>query len=129
VSERGSGRAWSGAATMTMVNATTSAGYSLVGLLSVPMPSNESARIFALYAAARSVPLALAVFWLVAVRSVRALGTLAAVLAGVQACDSVVGLIQHDPGKTIGPAVFAVATAVAARFLLRAPTATARTAN
>jgi hypothetical protein len=123
MSERGSGRAWAGAATMTMVNATTNAGYSLVSLLSVSVPADHSARIFALYAAARSVPLAVAVFWLVAIRSVRGLGTLAAVLAGVQACDAVVGLVQHDAGKTVGPAVFAVATAVAARVLLRAPTA------
>jgi hypothetical protein len=121
--ERGSGRAWSGAATMTMVNATTSAGFSLAGLFSQPDTGSQSARIFALYAAARSVPLLIAVLWLVAVRSVRELGALAAVMSGVQACDAVVGLVQHDPGKTIGPAMFAVATAVAARVLLRAPTA------
>jgi len=41
------------------------------------------------------------------------------VMALIQACDAPVGCAQHDIGKTLGPAVFALATLAAARALLR----------
>lgn len=103
---------------MTAINALTSAGFAAAGLMAALGTNNASARVFAMYAAARSLPLAVATLWLVYVRSIRELGAMAFVLAVIQACDALVGLWQHDLGKTLGPAVFAVATFAAARSLL-----------
>ncbi len=112
------GAAWWAAAAMTAVNALTSAGFSIAGLVSVP-PGNEAARIASMYAAARSIPLALVILGLISARASRPLTALAIVMAVVQALDAGVGLAQHDAAKTIGPAVFATLTLAAVRTLLR----------
>jgi len=114
----GGGRAWRTAAIVTAINALTSAGFSAAGLMATFGGTNPSARVFAMYAAARSLPLAAATLWLVYVRSIRELGAMAILLGVIQACDALVGLWQHDVSKTLGPAVFAVATFAAARALL-----------
>ena len=114
-----SGRVWWAAAIVTVINAFTSAGFSVAGVIATLPSSNPSARVFAMYAAARSLPLAAAVLWLVRVRSTRTLGTLAFVMAVIQACDAVVGFAQHELGKTLGPAVFSVATFAGALALFR----------
>jgi ABC-type transport system involved in cytochrome c biogenesis permease subunit len=113
------GARWWAAAAMTAVNALTSAGFALAGVVATLPGPSASARSFALYAAARSVPLAIAVLALVALRATRPLAALALTMALVQACDAAIGVVQHDVGKTLGPAVFAVATCVAGGWLWR----------
>ncbi len=90
-----------------VVNALTSAGFATAGLVTA------SSDAFALYAAARSVPIAIVVIGAVATRS--RLVAFAVLLSIIQACDALVGVAQHDAGKTIGPIVLAIATAFAAR--------------
>lgn len=96
---------------MLVVNALTSAGFATAGLVTA------SGDPFALYAAARSLPIAAVVIGAIATRA--RLVAFAVLLAIIQACDALVGIAQRDAGKTIGPAVLAIATAFAARRLQR----------
>ena len=116
----GAGGTWRIAAVVTAINALTSAGFSLAGLVTTLPSNNASAKVFAMYAAARSLPLAAAVLWLIYARSIRTLGHVAIIMAAIQACDALIGVVQHDLGKTLGPAVFALATLAAARSLFSA---------
>ncbi len=106
---------WWAAGAMTAVNGLVSAGFSIAALVT----ADGSARVLALYAAARSVPLALATLVYLARRATPELRTLALVLAATQALDALIGFTLHDPGKTIGPAVFAILT-LAGRAWLQA---------
>lgn len=116
---RGSGSAWWTAAAITTVSALTSAGFSIAGFFSSATQNDESARIYAGYAVARSVPLAVIVIALVVLRSTRGLAALAVVMGLVQACDAFVGIGQHDISKIFGPAVLAIATFAGVRTLSR----------
>jgi hypothetical protein len=67
----------------------------------------EAFSVFAMYAAARTIPLA--VISMVAIfkgsaSALLILGTLAGV---IQVLDCIVGMVQHDPGKILGPLVIA----------------------
>jgi hypothetical protein len=110
-------------ALMTLVNTLVSSGFALAGLLtaaSVAGGDHEAAcTLFAGYAAARSLPLTVAVVWGLVTRKRRELGVLAVTLALVQAADALVGVAAHDVAKTVGPAVFAVLTALGVPALLR----------
>jgi hypothetical protein len=84
-----------------------------------------TAKAFAMYAAARSLPLAGVVVWLVVERSTRRLAAVALVTGLVQAGDALVGMVAvHDPAKTIGPAVLALATLAGIPSLRRGRAAT-----
>ena len=113
------GPAWWTCGTVTVINALTSAGFSLAGLWSTMRVDGGQARTFAMYATARSVPLALITLWVVLRRRASWLAPIALVMAIVQACDAVVGLTQHDVGKAVGPVVFAAATIAAAAWWSR----------
>jgi hypothetical protein len=96
----------------TAINVIVAGGFSIAGLLSASaiLPAGASptvaSQIFAMYAAARAVPLTLITLATLGRRSwVLPLGTLAGV---VQLLDAGVGLFQRDIGKTIGPVVIAV---------------------
>src|SRR5271166_4534730 len=102
-----------GASIVTGINVLVATGFSLAGLVSpqsiLPggdIPSHAS-QIFALYAAARTIPLAL--FALVAIyrQSAKTLLVLGALAGAVQLLDAGVGAFQGDVGKTIGPLVIA----------------------
>lgn len=111
---------WWAAAALTSLSALVSAGLSVAGAASSP-PGDVPARAFALHALARSVPLGVVTLAFVAVRSSRALGTVALVLAMVHACDVFVEVSQHESLRALGAGVLAALTAVAARVLRRAP--------
>ncbi|WP_163865111.1 hypothetical protein [Myxococcus eversor] len=118
------GRRWWIAAGVTSGNVLTASGFAILGLVApavIAADGNDSAsaRVFAMYAAARTLPLAAAVLWNVLARSTRGLGVLAVVAGLMQACDALVGISMNDAGKTFGPAILAVATFVCARWLLR----------
>ena len=101
-------------ASVTCLNALTSVGFSLAILMGQPLM--EAA---AMYAVARSVPLALAALIATARRSHSGIVVLGLLLALIQACDAIVGWVSHDAGKTIGPLVLAVLTLVTVIIFLR----------
>jgi hypothetical protein len=94
---------------VTAVSVMVASGFSLAGLVSpesiLPAHSvpTQASFIFAMYAAARTIPLALISLWAIYRRSVSGLIVLGALAGSVQLLDSFVGLYQHDLGKTIGP--------------------------
>jgi hypothetical protein len=99
-------------------------GFALAGLFhpQAILPAADAATpassIFAIYAAARTLPLA--AFVLIAIfkdwrRTLIVLGGLA---GAIQFLDFFVGLAQHDPGKTIGPLVLAILQFAAVYFAL-----------
>jgi hypothetical protein len=101
-------------ASITCLNALTSAGFSLAMLIG--QPPMEAA---AMYGVARSVPLAFAALIATARRSPVGIVVLGLLMASIQACDTIVGWASHDAGKTIGPLVLAVLTLVTVIVFLR----------
>ena len=110
---------------VTILDVLVASGFSLAGLIhpGAVLPASAEptvgSAIFALYAAARTIPLALAVLaaaYRSETRILVALGLLAGV---VQSLDGLIGIAQHDPGKTIGPFVLAALQFRAARVLSR----------
>ncbi len=114
---------------ITALDVLVASGFALAGLIhpqsilphgDAPTPA---ASIFAMYAAARTLPLA--VFALVAIvknwrQALVILGTLAGT---IQFMDFFVGLAQRDPGKTIGPLVLAILQFAAVYRFSREPDA------
>ncbi len=90
---------------VTIASASTSAGFSIAALSSA-----GDAHVNAMYAASRSLSLALASVVVVLARSRTGLLTVAFVMAFVQAVDAVIGAIDHQPLKTLGPAFLALVT-------------------
>lgn len=94
--------------------------------LPVGASPTEASQIFAMYAAARAVPLTLITLATLGRRSwMLPLGTLA---GAAQLLDGGVGLFQHDVGKTIGPLVIAVLQFLALFNLTRRSTKAATSA-
>ena len=90
---------------VTIASAFTSAGFSIAAL-----SSTGDAHVNAMYAASRSLSLAFASVVVVLARSRTGLLTVAFVMALVQAMDAVLGEIDHQPLKTLGPAFLALVT-------------------
>jgi hypothetical protein len=112
---------------ITALNVLVASGFALAGLFhpQAVLPAGDAATpasgIFAMYAAARTLPLA--VFVLIAIfkdwrQTLIVLGTLAGT---IQFLDFFVGLAQHDAGKTIGPLVLAILQGAAIYALRRDP--------
>jgi hypothetical protein len=99
---------------ITTISALVSAGFSVVGLLA---PSSSDS--FARYAASRSIALLIAVLFCLGVRSREGIAALALVMSLVQGFDGIIGILAHDPAKTYGPFVFALANFVGLVWLLR----------
>jgi hypothetical protein len=111
---------------ITALNVLVASGFALAGLFhpqailppgTTPTPASG---IFAMYTAARTLPLA--VFVLIAIfkdwrATLVVLGTLAGI---IQFLDFFVGLAQHDAGKSIGPLVLALLQGAAVYALSRA---------
>src|SRR5260370_12079956 len=98
---------------VTAINVLVAAGFSIAGLVSPKsiLPSGyaptEASFIFAMYAAARTIPLAFMALIAIYKQSQSALLTLGTLAGFIQLLDAGVGLLQHDPGKSIGPLVIA----------------------
>jgi hypothetical protein len=99
---------------MTMLSAAVSAGFSIAALM-----GRGQGDIYAFYAAARSLPLAVVVLGLLWHRSGIGMATMALTMGLIQGCDAGVGLFTGDIGKIAGPAVLAVATLASALALVR----------
>jgi hypothetical protein len=98
------------ASLITAINVIVASGFSIAGLISLPTHYvlTEASSIFVMYAAARTLPLAVMTLMAVYKRPVSALLILGT-LAGIgRAADCLVGLVQHDPGKIFGPMGIAV---------------------
>src|SRR5271156_3311429 len=102
------------ASLVTAINVLVASGFAVAGIIrpqylgpadAVP---TEASSIFALYAAARTIPLA--VFALAAIykRATTALLILGALAGAMQLLDAGIGLFEHDPGKSAGPLFIAV---------------------
>jgi hypothetical protein len=101
------------ASLVTAINVLVASGFSIAALISPKsiLPAGyaptEASFIFAMYAAARSIPLALMALIAIYKQSEAALLILATLAGFIQLLDAGVGLLQHDPGKAIGPLVIA----------------------
>jgi hypothetical protein len=112
---------------ITALNVLVASGFALAGLFhpQAILPAGDVATpasgIFAMYAAARTLPLA--IFVLIAIfKDWRQTLIVLAILAGtIQFLDFFVGLAQHDAGKTIGPLVLAILQFAAIYSLRRDP--------
>jgi hypothetical protein len=99
---------------VTIINVLVATGYSVAGLIdpSLIMPVSsvitDSTNIFAMYAAARTIPIALLAIWAVIKRTRQELFILGILAGSMQFLDGFIGLYQHDLGKTIGPFVLAL---------------------
>jgi len=104
---------WRLAAWITAIDVLIAGGFSIAGLIRpqtiLPLESAPTAGsfVFAMYAAARSVPLTLIVLATIYQRRVQGLVVLGFLAGVIQVCDCVIGVIQHDPGKAVGPLVIA----------------------
>lgn len=102
------------ASLVTAINVLVASGFSIAGLISPQsmLPTGdvptEASSLFAMYAAARTIPLALitlAAIYRRATSALLILGTLAGV---IQLLDAGIGLLQHDTGKFAGPLLIAI---------------------
>ncbi len=89
---------------------TTGSAFTSVGFSVAALSSSGDVQVNAMYAASRSLSLALASVVVVLARSRTGLLTVAFVMALVQAGDAVIGAIEHHPIKTLGPAFLALVT-------------------
>jgi hypothetical protein len=76
----------------------------------VPVESvrTQASLILAMYAAARTIPLALFAFGAIYKRAAHALLILGALAGTMQLLDAGIGLFERDPGKSGGPLFIAV---------------------
>ena len=101
------------ASLVTAINVLVAGGFSIAGLVSpksiLPAGSapTDASLIFAMYAAARTIPLAVITLIAIYKRSESALLILGTLAGFIQLLDAGVGLLQHDLGKSIGPLVIA----------------------
>jgi hypothetical protein len=101
------------ASLVTAINVLVAGGFSIAGLVSPKsvLPAGyaptDASFIFAMYAAARSIPLAVTAMIAIYKHSESALLVLGILASFIQLLDAGVGLLQHDPGKSIGPLVVA----------------------
>jgi hypothetical protein len=101
-------------AVITGLSAFVSSGFSIAAMMGATQHDP-----LGWYAASRSVSLLIIVLLVILRGSRRGLAAMALTMGFVQLFDTVIGFVQHEPSKTYGPLVFAIATFVAVRFLLR----------
>ena len=99
---------------ITAINVLVASGFSIVGLINpkLMLPSNailtDASFIFAMYAAARTLPLAIITLVVIFKRSTSSLLILGLLAGCIQFVDTFVGLYQHDIGKSVGPLILAI---------------------
>jgi hypothetical protein len=102
------------ASVVTAINVLVASGFSIAGIIRpqylVPagyIPTQASL-ILALYAAARTIPLALFALWAIYKQATPALLILGALAGAIQLLDAGIGLFEQDLGKCAGPLLIAV---------------------
>jgi hypothetical protein len=102
------------ASAITALNVLIASGFSIAGLLKpeyvLPAGSvqTQASFIFAMYAAARTLPLAMMASVAIYQRSSSSLRVLGLLAGFIQFADGAVGLYEHDIGKTMGPLILGV---------------------
>jgi hypothetical protein len=102
------------ASVFTAIDVLVASGFSIVGIIRpqylVPVESvpTQAALLLAMYAAARTIPLALFVLAAIYKRAAPALLILGALAGAMQLLDAGIGLYEHDLGKCAGPLFIAV---------------------
>jgi hypothetical protein len=113
------------ASVVTAINVLVASGFSIVGIIRpqylVPAESvpTQASLILAMYAAARTIPLALIALWAIYKQVVSALVLLGALAGAMQLLDAGIGLFEHDLGKCAGPLFIAVLQFIVAYVLHR----------
>ena len=102
------------ASVVTAIDVVVASGFSIVGIICpqylVPAGSvpTQASLILAMYAAARTIPLALFALWAIYKQAAPALVLMGALAGTMQLLDAGIGLFEHDPGKCAGPFLIAV---------------------
>lgn len=102
------------ASLVTAINVLVASGFSIAAIIRpqylVPADSvqTEASLLLAMYAAARTIPLALFALAAIYKRAVPALLILGALAGAMQLLDAGIGLFEHDLGKCAGPLFLAV---------------------
>ena len=102
------------ASVLTAINVLVASGFSIVGiirpqyLLPAGWVPTQALLILALYAAARTIPLALFALGAIYKQATHALLILGALAGAMQLLDAGIGLFEHDLGKCAGPLVIAI---------------------
>jgi hypothetical protein len=97
------------ASLVTALNVLVASGFSILGIIRpqylVPAESvpTQATLILALYAAARTIPLALFALGAIYKQATNAFLILGALADTMQLLDAGIGLFEHDPGKCAGP--------------------------
>jgi hypothetical protein len=102
------------ASLVTAINVLVASAFSIVGiirpqyLLPAGSVTTQASLILAMYAAARTIPLALFALGAIYKQATHALLILGALAGTMQLLDSGIGLFEHDFGKCAGPLFIAV---------------------
>src|SRR5882672_5048596 len=113
------------ASVVTATDVLVASSFSIVGVIrpqyllpagSVPA---QASLILAMYAAARTIPLALFVLGAIYKQATQALLFLGALAGTMQLLDAGIGLFEHDPGKCAGPLFIAALQFVVVYLLHR----------
>ena len=102
------------ASLVTAINVLVAGSFSIAAIIRpqylVPAESapTETSLLLAMYAAARTIPLALFALWAIYKQATHALLILGALAGTVQLLDAGIGLFGHDLGKRAGPPFIAV---------------------
>jgi hypothetical protein len=112
-------RQWLFMTIITVVNVLIATGYSVAGILNpaLMLPKNiivnESAFIFALYAGARTIPLAFLSLIVIFKRYKASIITLGLLAGCIQFFDGFIGIYQRDIFKSGGPFFIAIVQIIA----------------
>lgn len=102
------------ASVITAINVLVASGFSIAAiihpqyLVSAESVPTEASLLLAMYAAARTIPLALFALGAIYKQATPALLILGALAGTVQLLDAGIGLFEHDLGKCAGPLFIAV---------------------
>ena len=102
------------ASLVTAINVLVASGFSIAAIIRpqylVPAESvpTEASLLLAMYAAARTIPLALFALAAIYKRATPALLILGSLAGAMQMLDAGIGLFEHDLGKCAGPFFIAV---------------------
>ena len=102
------------ASLVTAINVLVASGFSIAAIIRpqylLPADSfpTEASLLLAMYAAARTIPLALFALAAIYKRAVPALLILGTLAGAMQLLDAGIGLFEHDLGKSAGPLFIAV---------------------
>ena len=123
------------ASLVTAINVLVASGFSIAGssvhnTWSLPNPfRTQASLLLAMYAAARTIPLALFALGAIYKQATPALLILGGLAGAMQLLDAGIGLFEHDLGKCAGPLFIAVLQFFVVYLLHRSVRITPQTTN